>query len=301
MPKEVRLSNRGAKPEFDSLTDRKAVLYCSLGLHVREGKEAVLISGRNKATSLHRFLPGLGALLIFISLIRLPGTGCVLQAGNPTQSEYQKTFQAGKALYENGDHKEAIIKLLQALFLTKDNAEIAEANMYLALTYYALGEKDNIQLYLKKLFEAQPDKDIEAGYFPVSFVGLFYIAKNDAARSKKQTAETVKPLSRGDLVPLNEADVQPRVVKSFDPVYPPAAWQVKAEREVIVEALISEDGDVLQVRPPEAPVKPERFAKEFQEAAKKALLKWKFTPARKGGIAVRVWKPVTFVFKINPQ
>ena len=66
-----------------------------------------------------------------------------------------------------------------------------------------------------------------------------------------------------------------------------------------MEALISEDGDVLQVRLGKDSERAEMYVKEFEEAAKKTLLKWKFMPAQKGGISVRVWKPVNFIFKPN--
>ena len=60
-------------------------------------------------------------------------------AGSQAQSQYQKVFQAGKKLYDDGEHKEAIIRFLEALNLSKITAEMSEANLYIALCYYALG------------------------------------------------------------------------------------------------------------------------------------------------------------------
>jgi TonB family protein len=238
----------------------------------------------------------LSAFVILVSVTGLVGARGLPQTGTQTDSEFQKAFQAGKALFENGEHKEAIIKMLQALLITKENAEIAEACLYLALTYYALSEKDYVQLYLKKLFAAQPEKEIEAVNFSVGFVGLFYVAKNEAGRSGKPATKSV---SRGDLIPLSEVDVEPKIIKSVNPVYPPIALQLRLERQVTLEGLISEDGDVLQVRLVKDSNSAEMYVKEFEEAAKKALLKSKFIPAQKGGISVRVWKPVNFIFKPN--
>jgi len=257
-----------------------------------------LISGHFKGISQSPFRPILSAFVILVSVTGLIGAGGLPQTGTQTQSEFQKAFQAGKALFENGEPKEATIKLLQALFLTRENAEIAEACLYLALTYYALDEKDYVQLYLKKLFEAQPEKEIEAVYFSVGFVGLFYVAKNEAGRSGKPAAKSV---SRGDLILLSEVDVEPKIIKSVNPIYPPMALRLGLERQVTLEALISEDGDVLQVRLVKGSDRVEMSVKEFEEAAKKALLKWKFIPAQKGGISVRVWKPVNFIFNPNRQ
>jgi TonB family protein len=254
------------------------------------------MSGHFKGIYQSPFRPMLSAFVILVSAAGLVGAGGFPQTGTQTPNEFQKAFQAGKVLFENGEPKEATIKLLQALFITRENAEIAEACLYLALTYYALDEKDYVQLYLKKLFEAQPEKEIEAVNFSVGFVGLFYVAKNEAGRSGKPAAKSV---SRGDVIPLSEVDVEPKIIKSVNPIYPPKAQQLRLERQMTFEALISEAGDVLQVRLINNSDRAEMYVKEFEEAAKKALLKWKFMPAQKGGISVRVWKPVNFIFKPN--
>jgi len=208
------------------------------------------------------------------------------------QNEFTKAFQAGKKLYEDGEHKEAALNLFQALTLTKEKGEIAEVYLYLALTYYAMGEKDNCQLHLKKLFEGQQDKEIEAKNFPVGFVGLFYVAKNEAARSAIPAAKAV---ARGDLILLTEVDVEPKIIKSVEPIYPAFALQLREETKVTLAILISEDGNVLETKP----IKGSDIAKVFDDAAKKAVMKWKFMPAQKGGVSVRVWKQINFVFKPN--
>ena len=228
-------------------------------------------------------------LLLFVAV--LSGESAARMSGQ-AQNEFTKAFQAGKKLYEDGEHKEAALNLFQALALTKEKGEIAEVCFYLALTYYALGEKDNCQLHLKKLFEAQPDKDIEAKYFPVGFVGLFYVAKNEAARPAKPAAKAV---ARGELIPLSEADVEPKLIKSVDPIYPAFGLQLHEERRVTLTILISEDGDVLESKS----VQGSAVVKVFEDAAKKAVMKWKYKPAQKGDVPVRVWKQVSFVFRQN--
>jgi TonB family protein len=37
----------------------------------------------------------------------------------------------------------------------------------------------------------------------------------------------------------------------------------------------------------------------FNKAAETAVRKWKFSPAEKGGVKVRVWKPITITFKLK--
>ncbi len=225
-------------------------------------------------------------LLLFVAV--LSGES-VAQISGQAQNEFTKAFQAGKKLYEDGEHKEAALNLFQALSLAKEKGDIAEVCFYLALTYYALGEKDNCQLHLKKLFEAQQDKEIEAKNFPVGFVGLFYVARNEAARSAKPAVNSV---ARGDVIPLSEVDVEPKIIKSVEPLSPPFARQLQ-ETQVILAVLISEDGNVVETKP----IKSSDIAKVFDDAAKKAVMKWKFTPAQKGGVSVRVWKQINFIFK----
>ncbi len=96
----------------------------------------------------------------------------------------------------------------------------------------------------------------------------------------------------GQLVPIEAVDVTPQVVKEVRPVYPPMAMAMGIEGSVTINALISETGDVLQAVYL-------RGVKDggLDKAAETAVRKMKFTPARKDGINVRVWRPVTITFR----
>jgi TonB family protein len=102
-------------------------------------------------------------------------------------------------------------------------------------------------------------------------------------------------LKAGDLVPLGDVDIQPRVLKAAEPAYPPAGLSMRVAGTVTVNALVSETGDVLQtvvVRGINGPL-------GFNKAAEAAVQRWKFTPAEKSGVKVRVWKPITVTFKLK--
>ena len=99
----------------------------------------------------------------------------------------------------------------------------------------------------------------------------------------------------GDIIPLGEADVPPRQVRTVDPVYPGAARSLGREGSVIINILISETGDVIQT----AVIGGDRGSLGFDRAAENAVRKWKFSPAEKDGVPVRVWKPVTIGFKLD--
>jgi len=102
-------------------------------------------------------------------------------------------------------------------------------------------------------------------------------------------------LKAGDLVPLGDVDIQPRVLKSAEPAYPPAGLSMRVAGTVTVNALVSETGDVLQT----VVVRGINGALGFNKAAEAAVQRWKFTPAEKSGVKVRVWKPITVTFKLK--
>ena len=63
----------------------------------------------------------------------------------------------------------------------------------------------------------------------------------------------------------------------------------------MINVLISETGDVIQT----AVIGGDKGSLGFDKAAENAIRKWKFSPAEKGGVPVRVWKPVTIGFKLK--
>jgi len=121
---------------------------------------------------------------------------------------------------------------------------------------------------------------------------------NPEAKQKEQDAaanEANAKASLGDLVPLDKVDSQPLVIRRIEPSYPPYAQTLKVEGQVTVNALISEYGDVLQVKVTRGIEG--NFG--FERAAENAVKLWKFKPAQKDGVNVRVWKPFTIGFKLK--
>ncbi|MBE0712847.1 MAG: TonB family protein, partial [Candidatus Aminicenantes bacterium] len=60
-----------------------------------------------------------------------------------------------------------------------------------------------------------------------------------------------------------------------------------------VNALIDENGNVIDT----GILKGLQDDKGLGKAAETAVRKWKFQPAKKDGVNVKVWKPFTIVFK----
>jgi protein TonB len=96
-------------------------------------------------------------------------------------------------------------------------------------------------------------------------------------------------------VPLESVDVPPKATKKINPKYPPAAFRQGIEDTVVFRALISEFGNVLDV----AFVNPSKTAPAFKKSCEEAVRQWRFSPAQKNGVNVKVWKTFSIAFKKN--
>jgi len=107
------------------------------------------------------------------------------------------------------------------------------------------------------------------------------------------SAPPAAAVKEGDLVDLASVDEQPRTVKTVEPVYPTAAQRLGVAGSITVNALIDEKGNVIDT----GILKGMKDDRGLAKAAETAVKKWKFQPARKGGVAVKVWKPFVIVFR----
>lgn len=108
-----------------------------------------------------------------------------------------------------------------------------------------------------------------------------------------QPAPSVKP---GEIVSLQSLTKKPTIVKRgiANPEYPPVAKRTGIKGNVLVMVLISENGDVIDVRIIQEIPK----EKGFGESVIKAVKTWKFTPPEKDGIKVKTWLTLP-VFKFE--
>lgn len=111
---------------------------------------------------------------------------------------------------------------------------------------------------------------------------------------KAETEDAVSgELKAGDLVPLDQVDTPPVLKSRVNPRYPPNALAMGIEGNVIVNALISETGDVVEV------VVVQGLTGGFNDATTIAVRQWKYEPAVKDGVRVKVWKQITVTFKLK--
>lgn len=89
-------------------------------------------------------------------------------------------------------------------------------------------------------------------------------------------------------------DVLPRPSERASPAYPPRARQAGVEGEVVMNLLITPEGRVADARVLEA-----RPAGVFEEAARTAVLGWRFSPALYQGRPVKTWARQRVVFALR--
>ncbi len=92
----------------------------------------------------------------------------------------------------------------------------------------------------------------------------------------------------GEIVPISEVDVLPRVVKTSPPTFH-RRLLVALVAKVSLRILITENGDVDDVKI----VEDFPLHKDVKTAVIKAVKEWKFMPAMKDGKKVKVWKRTT--------
>jgi len=97
----------------------------------------------------------------------------------------------------------------------------------------------------------------------------------------------------GDVIEFTDLDTLPVPVGAIRPEYPRLAMQQRAKGQVVVSALISETGEVLEVKVLKGDP---RFG--FNDAAIRAMKAARFSPPVKDGKHVRTWRPQLFVFSL---
>jgi protein TonB len=99
----------------------------------------------------------------------------------------------------------------------------------------------------------------------------------------------------GDIVVPGPGVIPPVMIYREPPRYPPAAERMGATGLVAAEALVGIDGTVEEVRITR--VEGRDFG--FEAATEEAIYKWRYKPATKNGIRVRVWVTIRVPFRLQ--
>ena len=112
----------------------------------------------------------------------------------------------------------------------------------------------------------------------------------------KPIPEPAAPTFReGDVVEMAPDVVKPEILNRVQPSYPPVALKQKVEGTVILSLLVSDNGEVSEVKI----LREAGGSAGLTEAAVAAAKKWKFRPAVKQGKRVKVWVTYPVAFKLQ--
>lgn len=106
------------------------------------------------------------------------------------------------------------------------------------------------------------------------------------------SATEVNAVHEGDVIDYTDLDTPPRPLAPPHPVYPPLALRQRVESTVMVTALVSETGEVVDVKVLKGDA---RFG--FNDAAIRAMRATRFSVPMKSGKHVKTWFPQTINFR----
>jgi len=100
----------------------------------------------------------------------------------------------------------------------------------------------------------------------------------------------------GDIIePGGPGVILPSIIDKKTPTYPKMALKMRAEGTVTLEILIGTAGTVEQVKM----INCSRPGVGFEKAAEKAVQSWKYKPATKNSVKVKMWIPVRVPFNVR--
>jgi len=142
-------------------------------------------------------------------------------------------------------------------------------------------------------FEVIEVEDTKEARVETSELAINLPQLEETAKKIIQPDDASDRIKTGDLVPIESVDVLPVAERKVNPEYPASAFQRGIEATVEFRALISEFGNVLDI----AFVDSGRSFSVFHKACEEAVKQWKFSPAKKDGVNVKVWKTFSIAFK----
>lgn len=112
------------------------------------------------------------------------------------------------------------------------------------------------------------------------------------------TGTTVTPIATPTptLPALIGPRVDPRYADLFQPPYPPSEQRAGRTGRVEVKVLVGVDGRVKEVE--RVLATSDAF---FEVTRQRALTRWRFTPATRGGIPVEAWRTMGVTFVLNDE
>jgi tetratricopeptide (TPR) repeat protein len=108
------------------------------------------------------------------------------------QTDVDKILEEGKKAYMNGDYEKAIEFFNQAINLIRNKAELIEAHLSLALTYFTVNQIENCKKEIRRVFELNPNHSIDPDFYSPKFVLLFESVRKEFTKTPPKKVEPEK-------------------------------------------------------------------------------------------------------------
>lgn len=155
-----------------------------------------------------------------------------------------------------------------------------------AKTYHEAGQSSRAQKRLKELLALDPThSEGQALMNRLELEGEMELLAEDQASSVKE----------GDFVDLDQVDQAPQLLVEAPPKYPEVARRMGIDGEVRVLATIDEKGSVGKI----FVVRRIEGWDEINQEAEKAVMKYRFEPAKKDGVKVATIVNLSVVFRLG--
>ncbi len=99
-------------------------------------------------------------------------------------------------------------------------------------------------------------------------------------------------MREGEIVTSGPDVTPPALARRVPPIYPPVARRMHFSGEVRLRVLVGIDGSVEQVEV----LRVDHTGVGFEKAAEEAVRQWRYRPATKLGVRVRMWVPIRIPF-----
>lgn len=206
-------------------------------------------------------------------------------------------FLLGKIQYKERDLK-AAEKNLRKVFelqtkVTVEEYVLFEAKVYQILTVRLIGDRSRAYKMLADWSSVLTEERIRYLDLDEQDRGILQGIFESVELQKPASAETPPNANSNidNLFPLDQVDTPPVLTERVDPQYPATAAERGIRGNVIVNVLISETGDVIDVKVIQG------LPGGLSEETVKAVRQWKYKPAVKDGQTVKVWKRITITYK----
>lgn len=113
---------------------------------------------------------------------------------------------------------------------------------------------------------------------------------------RTEAAAPVAPVAAAPAPPLTEARFDADYLQNPKPVYPRTSRRLEEQGKVLLRVHVAADGGAREVE-----VKQSSGFPRLDAAAREAVARWKFVPARRGADAVDAWVAVPIVFSLTTE